>query len=76
MTCPNRSRCTVSLALCAGFELDGWEAYCERDGATCARLKLSAAGVEVPDDLLPDGGILVTVADLEEWGESFRMEAP
>jgi hypothetical protein len=67
MACPIRSTCTVLTDMCSALELKGWEqAYCDRDSASCERRKLSEAGAAVPDDLLPDGRILVTMGELEE----------
>lgn len=67
MPCPNRSTCTVLNEMCSALELRDWErAYCDRDSASCERRKLREAGAPVPDDLLPDGRLLVTMGELEE----------
>jgi hypothetical protein len=68
MACPNRSSCTVLTDMCSALELRSWEqAYCDADSGRCERRKLCDAGAQVPDDLLPDGRILVTMGELEEW---------
>jgi hypothetical protein len=69
MPCPSRSTCPVLRELCSAFELKDWQqAYCDADCERCERRKLTRAGAPVPDDLLPDGRILVTIGELEELG--------
>jgi len=67
MPCPNRPNCVTLTEMGSALELEGWvRAYCDREGASCARRMLRDAGSPVPDDLLPDGGILITIGELEE----------
>ena len=69
MTCPNRPTCARLVEVCSAHEMRGWEqAYCDRSSASCERRMLCDAGIPVPDDLLPDGHILVTISELEEAG--------
>lgn len=67
MPCPSRSTCAVLNDLCSDAERGDWlRAYCDADCELCERRRLSRTGVEVPDDLLPDGRLLVTMGELEE----------
>lgn len=68
MPCPSRPSCTVLTELRSVLEVTGWhEAFCEAGGERCERRRLSREGAQVPDDLLPDGRLLVKLGELEEW---------
>ncbi len=67
MPCPNLSTCTAHLRWGAALEREGWtRAYCDREGEGCALLLGRDAGEPVPADLMPDGGLLVSIGELEE----------
>jgi hypothetical protein len=56
MECENAATCQLTRLIRASHALRVLRAfYCEVGGARCERRRRDAAGMPVPDDLLPDG---------------------
>jgi hypothetical protein len=56
MECENASNCPLTHAIGASHALPVLRAFhCDSGGARCERRRRNAAGIAVPDDLLPDG---------------------
>lgn len=56
MECENASNCALTRVIRASHALRVLRAFhCDSGGSRCERLRRSAAGIPVPDDLLPDG---------------------
>ena len=56
MECENASSCALTHAVRGSHALPVLRAFhCDSGGSRCERRRRSAAGIPVPDDLLPDG---------------------
>ena len=78
MTCPHEENCPLFKVFQAKALLKIWTMrYCESDQyAKCERYKLSASGLPVPRNLLPNGHTLQGIGRSEDIRKTDQLHSP